>query len=64
MEELKSLVDSVVIHYLKILDTKKITINFKWKMRDELEVNIDFNNSRNKNVTLTAIGPDAKKRID
>lgn len=64
MEELKSLVDSVVIHYLKILDTKKISINFKWKMRDELEVNIDFNNSRKKNVTLTAIGPDAKKRID
>ena len=64
VEELKSLVDSVVIHYLKILDTKKITINFKWKMRDELEVNIDFNNSRKKNVTLTAIGPDAKKRID
>ena len=64
MEELKSSVDSIVIHYLQIFDTEKITIVFKWKMRDDLEVNIDFNNSRKKNVSLTAIGPDAKKRIN
>ena len=64
MEELKSSVDSIMIHYLQIFDTKKITIDLKWKMRDDFEVNIDFNNSRKKNVSLTAIGPDAKKKID
>ena len=60
------MVDSVVVHYLKnFTDRARITKEFKWKIRNNFEVNIDFNHSKNQLiVSLTAIGPDAKMRID